>query len=154
MSWLQLVGGVESQTFEESPFKEIHIFAPVEENHDEDKPSYNPYLIAYHEDTNSFTYNDPWVQVDQASHSSSNNNEISLNINQFDAPNELAHESVPLETPIAQEQINCEAIESGTEQVTQHLEVVPSTSMEVAVEHVFEVSFPHAELAMRTFDQK
>lgn len=142
LSWLQLVGGGESQSFDESPFNEAHVFPSIEESRDDESRSYNPYLIAYHEDTNSFTYNDPWVQLDLASHSSNNDNETNLNVTSNEV--QIAHESVP----VAQEQINCDAIDNGTdftEKVTQHLEVVPPKTVEVVVEHVPKVSFPHDE---------
>ena len=154
LSWLQLVGGVESQTFEESPFSEIHIFASVEESRVDEPPrSYSPYLIAYHEDTNSFTFTDPWVQVqvDQTSHISSKDNEISLNVNDIVTSHEVqfAHESVPLQSPIAQEQIICEAIDNGIEKLTQHREAELPKTVEVVVEHVPKVSLPHDEHSLR-----
>lgn len=148
LSWLQLVGAVESQTFDESPFNEIHIFPPFKESPHDEPRSYDPYLIAYHEDTNSFTYKDPWVQVDQASHIS-NDNEISLTVSENVTSSEVqsAHESVPLQSPIAQEQINCEAIDSGKESTDKDSdEVVPPPTVEVVVEHVPKVSFPQVEL--------
>lgn len=45
----------------------------------EDSRSYNPYLIAYHEDTNTFTYKDPWVEVTHQDVSNSNYNENYVN---------------------------------------------------------------------------
>lgn len=94
--------------------------------------------------------------MDQASHSSSNNNVISLNVNEIVTSHEvqIAHESVPLQSPVAQEQINCEATDNvteSTENVAQHREVVPPTTSEVMVEHVPKVSFPHDGLITKPF---
>lgn len=47
--------------------------------HEDDLRSYNPYLIAYHEDTNTFTYNDPWVEITHEDVCNSNFNENYVN---------------------------------------------------------------------------
>lgn len=47
--------------------------------HEEESRSYNPYLIAYHEDTNTFTYNDPWVEITHEDVCNSNYNENYVN---------------------------------------------------------------------------
>lgn len=47
--------------------------------HEDDSRSYDPYLIAYHEDTNTFTYNDPWVEITHEDVCNSNFNENYVN---------------------------------------------------------------------------
>lgn len=44
------------------------------EDQQNDLRTYDPYLISYHEDTNTFTYNDPWVEVKHEDISSNNYN--------------------------------------------------------------------------------
>lgn len=56
-------------------------------NETDQSRSYDPYLIAYHEDTNTFTYNDPWIITEQKNDSNSNNsndisNEVMFNNNE------------------------------------------------------------------------
>lgn len=47
--------------------------------HEDALRSYNPYLIAYHEDTNTFTYKDPWVEVTHEDVCNNNYNENYVN---------------------------------------------------------------------------
>ena len=65
MSWLNRHGDVDSDANENEKSNEIEI----------DSRTYSPYLIEYHEDTNSFTYNDPWNEVDQENDSLINDQE-------------------------------------------------------------------------------
>lgn len=48
-------------------------------NFEDHTRSYDPYLISYHHDSNTFTYNDPWINnnKDQSNNSNNNCNDIS-----------------------------------------------------------------------------
>lgn len=56
-------GGVDSQSFGQSP-SDTRTEKTETTVVESESRSYDPYLIAYDEETNSFTYNDPWIQVD------------------------------------------------------------------------------------------
>lgn len=55
---------------------------PKQDEHQQQQPndlrSYDPYLISYHEDTNSFTYTDPWVEITHEDINNSNFNDNNL----------------------------------------------------------------------------
>lgn len=78
-------GGVDSsQSFAQSPSDtrtEKTEMTVVES----ESRSYDPYLIAYHEETNSFTYNDPWIQVDLTNGSCCDENEIVCDVSESDS---------------------------------------------------------------------
>lgn len=104
--------------------------------------SYDPYFIAYHEETNTFTFNDPWAQVDESN--SSCFTETNLIAEAIVTAKEfpIAHASVP-------DSNGCKDVENSTElvyasetqgSVTHSGDV--STEPEVEIEHVAEVSFP------------
>lgn len=122
-----------SLPFVDSHFDEV----PVLSSHDDENEerSYNPYLIEYHEESNTFTYNDPWDH--QTNDISCNDNEISLVVENHIAPLEIpsAHASVESEPTIT-------SITSSENTFHEHSAEVQSTPVE-AVEHVPEVSFPH-----------
>lgn len=48
---------------------------PKQDEQQHDLRSYDPYLISYHEDTNTFTFTDPWVEVTHEDINNSNFNE-------------------------------------------------------------------------------
>lgn len=72
----------------ESHEKQVHF-----EDHSR---SYDPYLISYHQDSNTFTYNDPWISNDQSNDNSNNCNDIS---NEFVCDNGCTNEPQTQETP-------------------------------------------------------
>lgn len=86
--------------------------------------SYEPYLIDYHEDTNTFTYNDPWIKTDQANYSC------------YNVP--IAHASV--ESTSASEVKCCDHIRDGHESNTSESKE-EIAYCDVTAEHVPEVSF-------------
>lgn len=49
--------------------------------HDDRMRSYDPYLISYHQDTNSFTYSDPWVDIGKNNSNDNNNDKNNNNSN-------------------------------------------------------------------------
>lgn len=106
--------------------------------------SYDPYLIAYHEDTNTFTYNDPWEVVSEAvvsNESCSNDNEINCDLDEDAKTFEIigAYASVPNETETPPQPIDRH---DTIEHERETAEFTPPSVPEVTVEHVQEVSFP------------
>lgn len=66
--------------------------------HEGDSRSYNPYLIDYHEDTNTFTYSDPWVEITHEDVCNSNYNENIVNeqnSTQWSLPTTTANDAAP-----------------------------------------------------------
>lgn len=126
-----------------------------EPKHDEEPRSYNPYVIAYHHDTNTFTYNDPWTQVEQAHDTCNSTNEINTIVVHHDEQQQIT--SPPQSTPPAG--FMPEPIEyNGTStngvdrtESTIHKAPCPTPPSPIAApstpteyEHVPEVSFPAA----------
>lgn len=110
--------------------------------------SYDPYLIAYHKESNSFTFKDPWIQVVQEIHKSSNDVEVNLTVENDVSSNVVSTDHASLESTVdAQRKVEVETTdtrnESTTENVT-HYDVVPPVAF-VAIETLSEVSFPHSD---------
>lgn len=108
-----------------------------------DDRSYEPYLIDYHEDTNTFTYNDPWIEVDQPNDSCCKVSESSVHVESQEndtAPTfPIAHASV--ESKSASEVKCCDHIRDGHESNTTESRD-EFANCDVTAEHVPEVSFP------------
>lgn len=66
-------------------------------HHEDEQRSYNPYLIAYHEETNTFTYNDPWVEIKHEDVCNSNINENYVNEQNSSLPT-VTNEPAPTES--------------------------------------------------------
>lgn len=115
---------------------------------DESPRSYSPYLIEYHKETNTFTYNDPWVVVDEPTDCCSHDEcEIVLNTESNDETTDeiqKAHDddaSVTIEPPTKPETNDgCdETNDNGTESTKTNSSCPPD---ETVVEHVPKVSSP------------
>lgn len=139
--WLKQVGGVDSQSLVHSDSTELHTQDPTDQD---ELRSYDPYLIAYHKESNTFTYNDPWAKVEESNSSCSDDSETNLVAEANVSTNELstAHASV-------QDSNGCEEIENsaapcnGIEMQTIVIHCAEVlTEPEVKIEHVAEVSFP------------
>lgn len=150
LSWLKLIGGVDSS----KSFAQLHSTeteTQIQQDVDESR-SYDPYLIAYHEESNSFTYNDPWIQVVQESpreiQSSCNDNENSFTVEKVVTTVEISTAHASLEPTITPQQNGwVQATDNGHESTTEnvsHYVVVPPVPT-VTIETVPEVSFPHNE---------
>lgn len=44
----------------------------------EELNSYSPYLIEYHEETRSFTYTDPWVELENSQNTANDHNHVEV----------------------------------------------------------------------------
>lgn len=77
-------GGVDTQSFEHLP-SETRTEKTETTVVESESRSYDPYLIAYHEETNSFTYNDPWIQVDLTNGSCCDEKEIVCDVSESDS---------------------------------------------------------------------
>lgn len=142
LSWLSQFGGVNFQASQE----QSHSNETYTSSFDFESRSYDPYLIAYHEDTNTFTYNDPWVQMEVVSNDScSSDYEIIYNVVEETTQNEMV-ETAPLELVIPPQPIDRhDSIDNEQESAA-----VPSPSEpEATVEHVAEVSFHRTQLNTR-----
>lgn len=131
----------ESENFEKSVeedflYKSTSI---VGENH-----SYDPYLIDYNEDTNTFTYNDPWIRTDPTNDSCCNVSESNVSVEGKE--NHTTPTLVPIahaltETTSKSEVEGCDHIrgdhESNTTESRNQI-----GNCDVAAEHVPKVSFP------------
>lgn len=109
-----------------------------------DDRSYEPYLIDYHEDTNTFTFNDPWINMDQPNDSCCKVSESSTLMESQEndtAPTfvPIAHASV--ESTSASEVKCCDHIRDGHESNTTESRD-EFANYDVTAEHVPEVSFP------------
>lgn len=109
-----------------------------------DDRSYEPYLIDYHEDTNTFTFNDPWINMDQPNDSYCKVSESSTLMESQEndtAPTfvPIAHASV--ESTSASEVKCCDHIRDGHESNTTESRD-EFANYDVTAEHVPEVSFP------------
>lgn len=128
LMWLEENGGVDSESFTHAHSNEICTEAVVD-----DSRSYDPYLIAYHVETNTFTYKDPWIESDQSYLESydncCNDNEINSNVETSELP--IAHASFHIPNGDAI------AVVNGTEPT----KIPPAP--EVIIEHEPKVSFPH-----------
>lgn len=136
-----------SLPFMDSHFDEVPVLSsPIDDYVEIESRSYNPYLIEYHEESNTFTYNDPW---DQTNEISSNDNEISLVVENHSAPFEFPSASIESEPTITT---------TPSSEITfnpafnEHSAEVQSAPVE-AVEHVPEVSFPHNNNNSTTLDR-
>ncbi|CRK95575.1 CLUMA_CG009037, isoform B [Clunio marinus] len=135
------VGGVDSEPLLQTYLTEIQFDSTSTEDvvgsDESETPSYSPYLIEYHEDTNTFTYNDPWIEMDNNSNNNCNT-DISLNVEINEIPKDTPnlHESVSTELIIPPQPVDhvhfCDSvIEKDIEE-----ENIPLIQAEVAVEHV------------------
>jgi hypothetical protein len=89
----------------------------------------------YNEDSNTFTYNDPWIQIDKPNESccNENENENVCNVEATEAP--IAHESASIEP---QQLIECDqSHDTGSVSAESPMPVPAMT-----VEHEPEVSSP------------
>lgn len=80
------------------PVYDTHHYESDHKQHDEDLRSYNPYVIAYHENTNTFTYNDPWVEItheDVCNSNSIDNNVNEQNSTQWSLPTATSNYAEP-----------------------------------------------------------
>lgn len=129
----------------DSHFDEVPILtSPVDNNDENESRSYNPYLIEYHEESNTFTYNDPW---DQSNDTSCNDSEICLVEESHFAPIEIPSAHAPVES-----EPTITTTPSSENTFNEHSAEVQSTPVE-AVEHVPEVSFPHDNNNAKTKDR-
>lgn len=136
---MKQVGGVDSQSLVHSDSTEpTHTQDVADQNVSR---SYDPYFIAYHEETNTFTFNDPWAQVDQTkSHDTETN---------FIAEAIVTANELPVAHASAQDPNGCEEVENSTTPVNGterrasviYCDIV-TTDPQVEIEHVAEVSFP------------
>lgn len=141
-SWVKQIGGVESETFAQSHSNDTHTdpTAATVDSHDESERSYSPYLIVYNEDSNTFTYNDPWIEMEKPNDSCSNDYENICNVEVSEIP--IAHEPAP-SSPQPIESEKNDVIDAGTESAKSPIPVtVELVVPEVPVERVPEVSFP------------
>lgn len=140
LSWLKpFGGGVDTQSFAQLHSSETQTQTDVDESR-----SYDPYLIAYHKESNSFTYNDPWVQMDQENQSSSKDNEISFTVENVVTTCEAPTDYVPLEPTITPQQSDVvQVINNGSKSTTENITQSNIVALVPAVEMVPEVSFPH-----------
>lgn len=131
----------ETEHFEKS-IEDDFLYEPtsiVVENH-----SYDPYLIDYNEDTNTFTYNDPWIKMDQPCDSyivSESNISVESKENHT-TPTfvPIAHASV--EPTTTSEVKGCDQIRDDHETNTAESRDQIANCDETA-EHVPKVSFPN-----------
>lgn len=148
--WPVKIGGIESSAASEVPNHSNETFTS---SFDFDSRSYDPYLIAYHEDTNTFTYNDPWVQDEIVSNDNCiNNNEINCNVIE-EVTKHATVKSVTFELEIPPQPIDRhDTIENGHDTP----EIEPPFVPETKVEHVQEVSFPctHRQVKFTTRKRK
>lgn len=135
LSWQQICGIANEPQSSPAPHSNSTQFVDYSEA--VESRSYDPYLITYAEDTNTFTYIDPWVQVDHTNDSCSNDNKDSFN-DCTTTEVQVIHE--PTFSNACDH--NADAIAKGTEsaEIVTHCEVVPTTTVATSAEHVPEVS--------------
>lgn len=76
------------QNHEPSSFYDVYTqnFSFIESSNEyrnEELNSYSPYLIEYHEDTRSFTYTDPWIELENNQNTESEHNHVVVDTSSF-----------------------------------------------------------------------
>jgi len=162
--WMNRFGG-DSQNLTNS--NEIHYYDGEEHNNVDsqeqgDSRNYNPYLIAYHEESNTFSgHTDPWneqeeehKQDENCNHYSSNNNHSHNNVElSAEVPPSHAH-ALPTSSTTTNDK-PCDQINVVVDVPHTTTKTAVLKAPEVIVEHVVvqKVSLPHAEGTETTFNK-
>lgn len=107
--------------------------------------SYNPYLIEYHEETNTFTYNDPWIAVDLPKENGESQGTTQIEITKVNTEIVESAKKPDQEIHIAEKIVSDSTTEINL--VTSDHQI-PSIS-EKRVEFLPEVSFPSSAIHKR-----
>lgn len=138
-------GGFDSQSFAKS-YSDNHIEATETIVVESPSRSYSPYLIEYHEETNSFSYNDHWIQVDHAENNCCEEIEIKCNV----IASEMSHEST---SAISPQPIVCDQSKKFSEEIKpSELHTLPVVEV-TAHDHVPEVSFQQQQHSIQFAQQ-
>lgn len=86
----------------------------------EELNSYSPYLIEYHEETRSFTYNDPWVELENSHNTANDHNRDEVEVGQAKVENETSTEPETNDSDETTQHMNGGSYEWQTENVVEN----------------------------------